>query len=961
MFVRSVRKIFLVFTFLAFCSLSAFAQTSKISGTVNDTNGAAIVGATVKALNLGSGRESVAITNGSGNYSFSNLPGGSYRLSATANGFGTSAESLIIGDAPLTQNFSLAPGTIQDTVTVTAGKGTERIAAEVPQTVTVTTAENIEQRLPRSTFEAMERTPNLTVIETNPQRERPRLRGFSSTRVLIVIDGERLNNARFDPGASGPPVSIVDPTQLEAIEVLSGSGSSLYGSDAIGGTINLITKRPFVPANGFNVGFRLDGSYISNGEISRGNVTFNLGSKLAAFRGSFNMNSNTNYKIGDGDITIQENLAIGAFFRQFPTNAAGTTFQSGSSYPIFALPKDSKIGNGQGRGNGKQFDIWFFPWENHTIRGKFLNQDDDDIGNAFSGPPYETQLRYTAFRHFTKFGVRYEVLDINKYIPRASVNYFHQKLSFPQNQFTYANLNSTFGGSYVAATGAFTGNPSIFSANTLTGVTPAITGSSYTYNLNTVNTYGIDIQATFAPFKGLFVTVGGGKTKENSRDYFLSAPVVGAGAIPGLSTTLSSTVAPTIGASAPVSNYTDNNIYAQAELDRFKYVRVTFGVRRDNWVTAGLPGNGFPLSTEFAALNAAVPGLTANPQALTTLVAALPNLTRLTAGTGSVTSNRSSVTYSFGIVGRLPYGINPYFRWANSYREPGITERYLIRNFSPGSFFASLVVGNPNLLPEKGSNYDVGVKVQQKFFTFSLGYFRNEITDLLTFAPAQNYCVAPIPPSLPGSAGAVGFGCVSGQAVVSINARINAASNVISGWESTAESSLSIGRFGSLTGYYSLGTQHGTNNAPLAQAITAFNLLYNKTTTPIPLKGSLNDFPLANITPFRIIGGVQYLDRDGRIFAEYFWRHQNRVTRADPLSFIGTTLVNYGTFANLNSIDKQTIRGGYTWRAERYKFTFTTGVDNLTNNFFYEHFQTAPAPGRSFVFGLSFEWNKLFK
>ena len=392
----------------------------------------------------------------------------------------------------------------------------------------------------------------------------------------------------------------------------------------------------------------------------------------------------------------------------------------------------------------------------------------------------------------------------------------------------------------------------------------------------------------------------------------------------------------------------------QGEFDRVKWFRLTAGVRFDNWITTAFPGNGFPLFTEFAALNAAIPGLTANPGALTSLVESLPDLVALAGGSGTAGSNRNSTTYNFGIVGRLPWNINPYFRWASSYREPGITERYLIRNFSPGSFFASLVVGNPNLQPEKGKNYDVGIKIAKRYFSFSLGYFRNEITDLLAFSPAQNYCVTP-QPGLPGSAAAVGFGCASGQAVVSINARINQAQNVVRGWESTAEASIPLGRLGSLNPFYSLGSLHGTNNSPVQQAITAFNLLYNRSDTPFRLTGSRDDFPLANITPFRILGGAQYLDRSGKVFVEYSFRHQNRVTRADPLSFIGTSLINYGTFASLNDFTKHAVKGGYSWKTDKYKFSINGGVDNLADKLFYEHFNTAPAPGRSFVFGFTTE------
>jgi outer membrane receptor protein involved in Fe transport len=543
----------------------------------------------------------------------------------------------------------------------------------------------------------------------------------------------------------------------------------------------------------------------------------------------------------------------------------------------------------------------------------------------------------------------------------VSVNYFSQKLSFPQNQYTYTNLAGA-AGSYTAAgaAGVFTGNASIFGSGVLGVNNGVLAGASYVDNRNTITTTGIDLQTTVAPFTGLLVTVGGGRTQDTSRDYFFTSPFAGFGparVFSGITTATTSTTV--IGASAPLSKYTDNNFYVQGEFDRVKWFRVTSGVRFDNWVTTGFPGNGFPLSTEFAALNAVIPGLTANPQALTSLVAALPNLVGLAGGTSSVGSNRNSVTYNFGVVGRLPWNINPYFRWANSYREPGITERYLIRNFSPGSFFASLVVGNPNLLPEKGKNYDVGVKIAKKYFSFSLGYFHNEISDLLVFSPAQNYCVTP-QIGLPAAGFPTG-GCLATQATVSINARINQAKNIIKGIESTAEASVSLGRFGSLNPFYSLGSLHGTNKSPVQQAITAVNLLYNRSDTPIKLKGSLADFPLANITPFRIIGGAQYLDRSGRIFFEYSFRHQSRVTRADPLGFIGTALINYGTFASLNGFTKHAIKGGYNWKTDRYKFSINAGIDNITDKFFFEQFNNAPAPGRSFVFGFTTEVFNFFK
>jgi outer membrane receptor protein involved in Fe transport len=808
--------------------------------------------------------------------------------------------------------------------------------------VTVTSSEQIEQRVPRSTFEVMERAPNLGSIETNPARERPRLRGLSSTRLLIVVDGEKLNNPRTDVGASGQPIQIVDPSQLESVEVVAGSGSSLYGSDSIGGTINLITKRPTLSTDGVMVGLRLDGSYNSNGAVRRGNATLNISGSNAAFRASGNLYRNANYHSGNGSVSLAENVAMGQFFRQFPTNAAGTTFQSAGSYTVFPIAVNQEIQNGQGHGNGLQFDMWFFPVEKHSFRGKYLSRDDGNNGNAFSGPPYETQERYGSFRRFDKIGIRYEGLDLNKYIARVSANYFRQKLSFPQNQYTWTNV--------AGATGSF------LNATTFTGLQSAFTLTSFVDNRNTISTDGMDFQASLAPFTGLIVTVGGGRTEDVSRDYFFSSPASFATGVRTL------TGVPVVGASSPVTSYVDNNFYVQAEFDRIRWFRISGGMRYDNWVTEAIPGNGFPLSTEFVALNAATPAFTANPGALGQVVAALPTLVALAGGTGSSGSNRNSTTYNFGIVGRFPFGINPYFRWANSYREPSIVDRYLLRNFTPGlPGLASLVVGNPNLGPENGENYDIGVKVSRNRFNFSLGYFHNEITNLLVFAPAQTYCVAPAP-GLPGSASGF-FGCPAGVSAVAvqINARINQASATISGWESTGEVAIPLGSLGSLNPFYTLGSLHGTNGSPTAIQIAQLNAVYNRSDTPILLQGSVADFPLGSITPFRIIYGAQYLDNKGRIFAEYSVRHQNRVTRADPGQFVGTALINFGSFASTNSFDKHSIKGGYNWKNEKIKFSFNAGIDNIADKFYFEHFQNAPAPGRSFVFGFTIEAFNLLK
>ncbi len=956
-----VTKYFWLFCLIsAFSTLSVSAQGSaSISGTVTDTNGAVVVGASVKALNIASGRETVVVSDDAGKYEFTNLSPASYRVSATSAGFATTARNVLVQQgASILQNFTLAPGTIEDVVTVTAGKGQGRVAAEVPQTVTVATAEQIERQRPRSTFEAIERAPNLIVRETNPARERPRLRGLDSSRLLIVIDGERLNNSRTDLQTGLSP-SIIDVTQLEAAEVVAGAGSSLYGSDSLAGTINLVTKGPTRPADGMLIGMRFDGNYSSNGALRRGNAVFNISNPQVAFRASGSLFRNANYKIGNQAITLQEVLQIGQFYTTIPTglpNPATGVFSrnTANGFPIFSVPARGEILNGQGHGSNMQFDLWWYPTEKHNFRGRYIDSSHSSLGDAFSGPPYETQDRFNPFRSYDKFALRYEGLDLVRYIPRVSVNFYRQKLSFPQAQNDYANLN---GGSYLNQTAPaspiFTGNPSVFRVST------------FTSNQNTITTTNVDAQATFAPFAGFFVTTGVQNLEDSSTDNFinypflngdLNQPNIGAA---GCGTTLPTR---TCGASAPNTKYNDRAFFFQAEFDRIRWFRLTGGLRWDNWRTTASPSAEFPLGREFLILSTALPILQNNPGTLATHVSSVPDLISLANRTGDAKTDTTTMTGNFGIVFRLPYGVNPYFRYGTSYREPSLTERYLLRNFNTGiAGFYAFVAGSPDLEPEKGKNYDVGIKLQGNRYNASFGYFRNNLENLIIFRSPDSGNICTLPAAgLPG----LGFpflGCAPGRALINYNARVNQAESRISGYEGTGEVSLPLGSLGSINPFISFGLLRGTNKSPTALELFIIDQVFNRSDTPIKLTGSREDVPLGNITPFRMIGGASFTDTSGRIFAEYSFRHQARVTRVNPTFINGTTLVNFGTAASLNEFTKHTIKAGYNWRTERYRVSLNAGIENFTDKLFWEHFQNAPAPGRSFVFGITTELFRLFK
>lgn len=923
-------------------ALTALAQSGSITGKVTDQTGAAVAGATVKALNLASSRETVATSGANGEFRLADLPAANYRVSATAAGFGTSAETVTVSGAEVKQDFTITPGALDDAITVTAGKGSARVAADTPQTITVATATDLEQRRPASTIEALERAPSLITNETNPSRARPILRGFTGPRVLIVVDGERLNNTRTDPQTGLSP-GIVDVTQLASAEVVAGSGSSLYGSDSIAGTVNLITKTPSRPDSGNVLAVRFDGNYYSQGQNRRGAVTINYANPWMAARLSGSRFRHANYETGNQAVTLNEVLSVGQFstlFGNSPTN-----------YTVWALPQRAEVLNGQGHGFNDQADFWIFPSQNHSLRFRALNSQHKDLGNAFSGPPYELQDRFNGFRRFDKYGVRYEGLELTPWLARLTGGYYHQKLSFPQDQFD----NGIRGGSSCTAVvnstacgAAFTGNVSTFIRN------------SFTMNKNSVTTNGADAQAALLPFRGLIVTTGFQYFRDESLDEFERFAF---NAATGAVTTTSRIK----GASAPQSFFSDRAFFAQAEFDKIRWVRLSGGVRVDHWGTRAEPTAGFPLGTEFAILTAALPILAQNPGPLAPQVNSFGPITQLAGGKGNVKTDSNSVTGNFGVVLRLPGGVNPYFRWANSYREPSVSERYLIRNFiGLPNVLSAVVVGNPLLKPERGNNYEFGVKVQQKRFNATVGGFRNKLSDLIIFAtpifsPSQSvfgnsYLRIPADPAN----GILGSPANGGQHSVQINGRVNQASTLIYGVESTFEASVGLGRVGSLTPFGSMAWLHGTNQSPTAQQLDLINRLYNRSDLLFKFEGSASDVPQENITPFRGIWGLQYNDPRATWFMEYNVRHQARVRRVRPDNFVNN-LTNYGTFASFNDFTKQSIKGGYNWQRERYRMQFTVGIDNLTDLLYWEHFQNAPAPGRAFIFGVTMDFANLLK
>lgn len=126
--------------------------------------------------------------------------------------------------------------------TVVTATRVERQVFETPQAVTILDDQDVEEANTAATPDLLKYAEGVYVQKTNLGGGAPFIRGLTGKQVLILVDGVRLNNSyyRFGPHQY---LNTIDPNAIERIEVVRGPTSVLYGSDALGGTVNIITKR----------------------------------------------------------------------------------------------------------------------------------------------------------------------------------------------------------------------------------------------------------------------------------------------------------------------------------------------------------------------------------------------------------------------------------------------------------------------------------------------------------------------------------------------------------------------------------------------------------------------------------------------------------------------------------------------------------------------------------------------
>ncbi len=172
----------------------------------------------------------------------------------------------------------------------------------LPRQVEVINSEDIKFGNSQTTADLLSNTGNILVQKSQQGGGSPIIRGFEANKVLIMIDGVRINNAIFR-GGHLQNVLRIDENVLSRTEILYGSGSTIYGSDALGGVMSFYSKDPvlslqnkmFSSGNAF---FR----YSSSDMEKTGHFDLNLASKKVGFLGSFTYSDFGDLRMGTQDI-----------------------------------------------------------------------------------------------------------------------------------------------------------------------------------------------------------------------------------------------------------------------------------------------------------------------------------------------------------------------------------------------------------------------------------------------------------------------------------------------------------------------------------------------------------------------------------------------------------------------------------------------------------------------------------
>jgi hemoglobin/transferrin/lactoferrin receptor protein len=656
------------------------ARAATVKGSVSDATGAVLPGARVVLRGVATGEESFVETAADGGFQLRAPTPGIYLVIVSRPGFSEAARTVTIVSEDETREVAvqLELGGLSAEVSITATRA-ERETRQIPLHVETLTRSAVEQSNPLSTGDALAVAANITPVGNGPFGVRPRLRGLDSTRLLVLVDGERLNTARQATDRTGAEVGLVAPDAISRMEIVNGAGTVLYGSDALAGTINIITNEPgFSDRTSGLYGF--NGFYSTNEHGARGTATLGVTAPRYAVRLQAGMEHFDNYSAGSFSVEDTRPLfAAGALHR-------ADTIDDNFGFAFHAFPDpfnapfvrtSREIVSSGAKGNFVNLSSLFKVGDRRTVRVRYQRRQMDDVGFPDFAPPYFFNATSLPQSNLDRVSARYEAQAVTPWLANLSLTAHYQ--------LTDRTLENLLPVQFPAPTPVAFFPISVIRLDVLSETEQR------------VSTPGIDLQAVVVPATNHVLTTGLTFYRDSSRDQrttttttsMVGQVVLGArgpeaNVLPSPLPLGPASVAHPV--RVPDASLRDVAVFAQDEWRLRPGLSLIAGLRGDFYTVRSEATPGYDVAAVVAGARPAI-----DPSTLPD-----PN---------GATYSRQALTGDIGLVGNATGSVSPFVRFGRSYRHPNLEEMFFAGPATAGS-----IAPNVKVQPEEGNNFDVGAK-----------------------------------------------------------------------------------------------------------------------------------------------------------------------------------------------------------------------------------------------------------
>jgi iron complex outermembrane receptor protein len=323
---------------------SGGATAPNIRGVVTDSAGAPIANVTVTIAAL----SRVTTTSPEGRFVFSGLPPGSHHLDAVRLGYARAEATVVLPsageDVRVTIVMRATPLRLSNVVVSAAPLGGDPLG--LTQSTADVSGKELARTITASVAQTLEREPGMATRYNGPAATLPVVRGLTGDRIVVLQDGERSG----DLSASAPDHGLsIDPLSADRIEVIRGPASLLFGTNALGGVVNVLSNDipSSVPTHlaGFLAG---QTESVSPGAAVSGALTVPLGRLFAAsvgggFRTTQDVTMGGGAKLLNSDAeNYHATLGLGVIGARGTFGLAAKRYDF--RYGIPAAPDDAKAG-----------------------------------------------------------------------------------------------------------------------------------------------------------------------------------------------------------------------------------------------------------------------------------------------------------------------------------------------------------------------------------------------------------------------------------------------------------------------------------------------------------------------------------------------------------------------------------------------------------------------------------------